>query len=443
MKISQHNTDDLNATITLCIEKADYEPRVKKSLNEYRRKADIKGFRPGMAPMSLVEKMHGKNVLIDEVKDIISENLSKYIEENKLHLLGEPLPNEDERQKINWDALGDMEFKFDIGIAPAIDIMFTAKDKIPYYKITVTGDDLNKYKENVLRQYGKLVDAETAGEDDFIKATLTQGEHTIEDGYISLKIIQDKKLQKPFLDKKVGDEFDVDVKKTFTNETDLAALLKVKKEELAKFEPVFHIKITEVKRFEPAELNQDLYDRIFGEGVVKSEEEFNQKAEARIASEYEQESEYRFTIDAREEALKKANIKLPESFMKRWILYTNEKKLTAEQLDKDFSSFADDVRWQILRRHLTETQELKVTEEDVRKHALKMTRYQFAVYGLHNASNEQLEHFANSILANEQELKRICEKVEEEKVIAYIRSAVTLDEKEITADQLQKLYEKK
>ncbi|MDR0714615.1 MAG: trigger factor family protein, partial [Bacteroidales bacterium] len=160
MKVSQHNIDDLNATITLNIEKADYEPRVKKSLNESRRKADIKGFRPGMAPMSLVEKMYGKNVLLDEVQNIISENLNKHIEENKLHLLGEPLPNEEERQPINWDAPGDIEFKFDVGLAPSIDIKFTDKDKIPYYKITVTAEDLKKYRENVLRQYGTLVDTE-------------------------------------------------------------------------------------------------------------------------------------------------------------------------------------------------------------------------------------------------------------------------------------------
>ena len=443
MKISQHNIDDLNATITLTIEKDDYEPRVKKSLNEHRRKADIKGFRPGMAPMSLVEKMYGKNALLDEVQNIISESLNKYIEESKLHLLGDPLPNEDERQEINWDAPGDMEFKFDIGIAPDIDIKFTDKDKIPYYKITVTDEDLKKYRENILRQYGVLVDTETAGEDDFIKATLTQGEHTIEDGHISLKAIQDETLKKPFLDKKAGDEFDVDMKKTFTNETDLAALLKVDREELAKFEPEFHIKITEVKRFAPAELNQELYDILFGKDEVTSEEEFNKKAEARIASEYEQESEYRFTIDAREETLKKAELKLPESFLKRWLVYANERKLTAAQVDKDFDSFAGDLRWQIIRGHLAKTHELKVTGEDLHAHALKMARYQFSLYGLHNASEEQLEYYTKSILANEQELKRICEKVEEDKVIAYIRSAVTLDEKEITSEELQKLYETK
>ncbi|MDR2449696.1 MAG: hypothetical protein LBD52_07035 [Prevotellaceae bacterium] len=443
MKISQHNIDDLNATITLNIEKADYEPRLKKSLNEHRRKADIKGFRPGMAPMSLVEKMYGKSALLDEVQNIISENLDRYVEENKLHLLGEPLPNEDERQQIDWDAPGDMEFKFDIGIAPNIDIKFTDKDKIPYYKITITEGDRNKYTESVLQQHGKLVDADTAGEDDFIKATLTQGEYAIEDGYISLKTIQDEKLKKPFLNKKAGDELDVDVKKTFTNETDLAALLKVKKEELAKFEPVFHIKITEVKRFAPAELNQDLYDRIFGKDEVKSQEEFNGKVDAHLTNEYAQESEYRFTVDAREKALEKAKLKLPESFLKRWLLYVNEGKFTAEQVDRDFNFFADDLCWQMICGYLTKTQELKVTEEDMYAHALKMARYQFSMYGIHNVPDDRLEHYAKTVLTNEKEVKRIYEKATEEKVIAHIRSAVTLDEKEITSEKLKKLYEKK
>jgi trigger factor len=443
MNIQQHNIDSLNATITLKIEKNDYAERLKKSLNEYRRKADIKGFRTGMAPMDIVKKRYGKTALLDEVQGIISESLNKYIEESKLHLLGEPLPNQNEQQQINWDDPGDMEFKFDVGIAPDIDIEFSDKDEIPYYNITVTDEDINKYRENILRQYGQMVDADAAGEEDFIKATLTQGEYTIDDAYISLQTIQDKKLQEPFLGKKVGDELDVDVKETFTNETDLAALLKVKKEELAKFEPQFHVKITEVKRFAPAELNQDLYDRIFGKDEVKSEEEFNKKVEARIAGEYEQEREYRFAIDAREEALKKAKLELPENFLKRWLLYANDGKLTAEQVDRDFDAFADDMRWQMLRGYLAQTQDLKVTEEDLLAHALKMARYQFAMYGLHNASEEHLEHYAKSILANEQELKRIYEKVGDDKVIAYIKSVVKLDEKSITMDELQKLYEKK
>jgi trigger factor len=441
MNIQQHNTDSLNATITLKIEKNDYAPRVKKSLNEYRRKADIKGFRPGMVPMGIVEKMYGKNALIDEVQDLISESLSKYIEESELHLLGEPLPSENERQQINWDDPGDMEFKFDIGIAPDIDVKFTDKDKIPYYKITVTAEDLDKYRENVLQRYGKMVDVDTAGEEGFIKATFTQGEYTIDDAEISLKTIQDKELKQPFLGKKVGDELDVDVKKTFTNET-LAAMLDVEEEALAEFEPQFHIKITEVQCFVPAELNQDLYDRIFEKDEVKSEEEFNKKAEERIASEYEQESEYRFAVNAREAALKKAGLELPESFLKRWMLYTNDEKLTAEQVDKKFDAMADDLRWYLLCNYLVRTQDLKITEEDLHAYALEAAHYRFAMYGLHSISEEHFEHYAKNILADEQELKRILEKVEENKVLAYIRSVVKLDEKDITMDELQKLYEK-
>ncbi len=443
MKIAQKNTDELTATIALTIEKTDYEPRVKKSLNDHRRKAEIKGFRQGMAPMSLIEKMYGKSILLDEVQKLMSESLNKHIADNNLQLLGEPLPSEDEPSQNDWEKGGDLEFKFDIALAPKIDIQFTEKDKIPFYKITVSADDLAKYKEQILRQYGKLEDTDAAGDEDFIKATLTQGEHVIEDTYISLKNIEDKKLRKPFIGKKVGDEFDVDVKKTFTNETDLAAMLKVKKDELEKFEPVFGIKVTEVKRFAPAELNQDLFDRIFGKDEVKSEDEFNKKAEERIAGEYAQESDYRFTVDARTKALEKANLQLPVDFLKRWLLYANEGKITKEQIDKDFDAFADDLRWQMVRGYITREQNLKVEKEDMLDHARKMARYQFAMYGLNNASDEHIDHYANSILANEQEVKRIYEKVEEDKVVAYIKSVVKLDEKDITMDKLQKLYEEK
>lgn len=443
MKIAQHNIDDLTATIALTIEQADYEPRVKKSLSEHRRKAEIKGFRPGMAPMSLIEKMYGKSVLLDEVQKLMSESLNKHIADNNLQLLGEPLPNENEPTNNDWEKGGDLEFKFDIAIAPQINIDFTEKDKIPFYKITVTEEDLNKYKENILRQYGKLEDTEVSAEDDFMKATLTQGDHLIEDTYISLKNIEDKKLKKPFIGKKVGDEIEVDVKKTFTNETDLAAMLKVKKEELANFEPTFKIKFNEIKRFVAAELNQDLFDRIFGKDEVKSEEEFNKKAEERIASEYLQESDYRFAIDARTKALAKAKLDLPVDFLKRWLLYANEGKITKEQIDKDFDAFADDLRWQMIRGFITKEQKLEVSKEDMMEHARKMARYQFSMYGLHNAPAEHIDHYANSILANEQEIKRIYEKVEEDLVVAYIKRVVTLKDEEITMEKMQKLYEEK
>jgi len=441
MKLSQHNIDELTATIALTIEQADYEPRVKKSLNEHRRKAAIRGFRPGMAPMGLIEKMYGKSVLLDEVQKLMSESLNQHITDNKLQLLGEPLPNEDEPSKNDWEKGGDLEFKFDIAFAPQININFTEKDTIPFYKITVTKEDLSKYKESILRQYGKLEDTEISADDDFITATLTQGEHVIENTYISLKNIENEQLRKPFINKKAGDELEVDVKQTFTNETDLAAMLKVKKEELGNFEPVFNIKINEIKRFAAAELNQDLFDRIFGENEVKSEEEFNQKAEERIASEYTQESNYRFGKDVRAKALEKANIALPNDFLKRWLLYANEDKLTKEQIDKDYNAFAEDLRWQMIRGYIAKEQKLEVSKEAIMEHARQMARYQFAMYGLPNVPDEHIDRYANNILTNEKEAKNIYERAEDNMVIEYIKSAVTLDEQEITMEKMQKLYE--
>ncbi|MCL2098342.1 MAG: trigger factor [Bacteroidales bacterium] len=442
MKIAQNSIDELNATIALTIEQSDYEPRVKKGLSEQRRKAEIKGFRPGMAPMSLIEKMYGKSILMDEIQKLLSEGLNQHITDNKLQLLGEPLPNEEDSGKLDLEKGGDLDFKFDIALAPSININFTEKDSIPFYKITVTKEDLSKYQESILRQHGKLENTETSSDEDFITATLTQGEHLIENTYISLKNIEDQQFRMPFIGQKVGDEIEVDVKQTFTNETDLAAMLKVKKEELADFEPVFKIKINEIKRFAPAELNQDLFDRIFGEDVVKNEEEFNQKAEERIASEYAQESNYRFAKDARVIAFDKANIVLPDNFLKRWLLYANEGKITKEQIDKDYEAFAEDLRWQMIRGYIAKEQKFEVTKEAMLEHARQMARYQFAMYGLPNVPDEHIDRYANTILDNEKEARNIYERAEDSMVMNYIKSAVTLEEKEITMEKMQELYEK-
>ena len=441
MKITQNNIGDLSATLTLLIEKNDYEPRVKKNLNDYRRKAEIKGFRTGMAPMSMIEKVHGKTALLDEINKIMSESLNKYVADNNLNLLGEPIPSESEQKPIDWDGGGDFEFVFEIGMAPKIEFTLTEKDKIPYYKIAVSEEDKEKYKENILRQNGKLEDVDAIEEEDFIKADLEQGERKIEDSYISLKVIPTKTLKKPFIGKKVGDELTVDVKKTFTNETDLAALLKIKKEELAEIEPKFKITIKEVKRMAPAVADQELYDKLFGKDVVKSDEEFMQKLEDKIREEYSHESEYRFTVDAYNALLKKTKIELPDEFLKRWLNYSNEGKITQEMIDKEYPLFADDLRRQMIRGYILKEQKIELKHEDLLDHARKMASYQFSMYGIHNAPEEHLTHYANSILANEKELKRIYEKVESDKVIEYVKATVKLDEKEITIENLQKMYE--
>ena len=436
MKIEQVKVDDLTLQLNLNIEKADVADKVKKALNDYRRKAELKGFRKGMAPISLIQKMHGTQALVESVNDKISESLQNYIVENKLNILGEPLPNDEKQQAIDWENAESYNFVFDIALAPELNFTLSKDDKIVSYEVEVSEESKKTYKSNMLKQYGKLENTDEIHEDDFIIADLEQEGMKIEGTYITLRTIEDKGL---FLGKKPGESFEIDVNKTFTNETDRAAMLKVKKEELADLNPMFTVTIKEVKTFVEAEQNQDPYDRLFGEGEVKSEAEFDVKVEERIKQEYQNESAYRFMLDAREYLLNKTNIQLPEEFLKRWLYVINDGKFTMEEIEKDFQLFLKDFRWQYIRQYIMKEQKMEIKREDVMAVAKKIAAMQFAMYGLNNVPEEQLETYANSLISNEKEGRRIYEKTEEDMVLGYVKNTVTLENKSISIDELQKL----
>lgn len=439
MKITQKNADDLTLIVTLSIEKEDYTEKRKKILIDYRRKAEIKGFRKGMAPMSFIEKIHGKAAQLDAVNNVISEGLNNYINDNKINIIGEPLPNETEQKPIDWENDEQFEVSFDLALAPKVELALTAKDKITYYEVDINEEEIQKQKTNLLKQYGTLQNTDSIEEDDFIIADLNQEQMQIEGTYIAVKSVTDKKIKKNLIGKKAGDELVIDVNKAFENETDRAAMLKVKKEELAGINPEFTLIVKEVKRFKEAELGEELYDRMFGKGVVTTEEEFNAKIKERLQMEYSQESDYRFMLDARDALIEKAAIALPEDFLKRWLFSANEGKFTMEEIDKDFPLFLKDFRWQLIRQYITKEQNIKVTKENLLDHARKVAAYQFAMYGLNNAPAEQINHYAESLLANEKEGKRIYEKVEDDLVIEYVRSVVTLNKKGISIEKLHEL----
>ena len=438
MEIRKQQADDLNFTLTLHVAKEDYAEKKTKALKDYRRKTDIKGFRKGMAPMSLIEKMHGGAALADAVNTVISESLNNYITENKLNILGEPLPSEGQKP-IDWDNQEDFEFVFDLALAPAIDFTLSKDDRIVSYNVTVSEEAKKSYKSNMLKQFGKLENTDAVKEDDFIIADLQQGETKVEGTYITLRSIEDKTIKKKFIGKKPGETFMLNVNKAFVNETDRAALLKVKKEELAGIDPDWEVTIKEVKTFVEAEQNQDLYDRLFGKDVVKSEAEFDAKIEERLTSEYGQESDYRFMLDARQYLFDKTNLVLPEAFLKRWLYTINEGKFSMEDIEKDFALFLKDFRWQMIRQFIMQQQKLTVKKEDLQEEAKKIARYQFAMYGLNDVPEEQLNTYAESILSNEKERRRIYEKAEEDMVLDYVKSAVTLESKDITIEELRKL----
>lgn len=441
MDIKEIKNDGLTVQVAMNFGKEDYADKKKKSLNKFRREADIKGFRKGMAPMSLVEKMHGGQALAEAVNELISENLNKYITDNKLDIIGEPLPVEDEEKKNDWDNPDSFDFTFDIALAPKFDMNITSEDKVTYYNVIVSDKEKEEYKANILKQYGKLESCETVKEDDYLIADLEQGDKKVEKTYIYTKsIITDADAKGQFIGKSVGDVMDVDVIKTFPNDTDRAAMLKMKKEEMEGMDPIWKLTIVEVKSFVDAVEGEGLYDQLFGKDAVKSPEDFNIKLAERMQGEYRQESDYRFMIDAKEFLMKKADIKLPEDFLKRWLFSANEGKFTMEQIEKDFPLFLKDFAWQTIAGRIMKEQNLQVSKEDLLRQAKLFVQYQFAAYyGSANLPEEILTQYANQMLSDEQQSRRIYEKAEEEMVLGYVRNTVTLDYQDITSEKLREL----
>lgn len=434
MKIEQNRIDDLNLELSLTVAKEDYAENKKKRLNEYRKKAEFKGFRKGMVPMSLVEKMYGGNALVDSVNDIIAEALNNFIKENNLKVLGEPLPSEDTPHNV-WEDGNDFSFKFDLAQNPEVSFELSSADEIPYYTITVTEAAKKEMKENILKQYGSLEEGKKAKADDFLIVDFEQGDLKVEGTYVAIRSIAEA-AKASFIGVKAGDVLDVNVNEAFENETDRAAMLKVSKDELAGIEPMFKMTVKNVKTFVNAPLTEETFEKAFG---VKTEAEFDAKIEERIRAEYTQEADFRFNKDARNFLVEKANVTVAENFLKRWIYVINDGKFTMEDIEKEWDLFIVDYKWQMVRSYLMEKYNVKVEEADLLASAKGFAAYQFAMYGMNNVPEEQLEAFAKNILSQEEQGRRILDQVENEKTVAAVREVVTLKKKKISVDKFREL----
>ena len=434
MKIEQNRIDDLNFELTLTVAAEDYADSRKKRLAEFRKKAEIKGFRKGMVPMSLVEKMYGQNALVDAVNDVISEGLNNYIHENNLRVLGEPLPSEEHIQN-EWEAGKEFTFKFDLAINPEVSFELSKDDEVTYYTITVTEAAKKEMRDNLLRQYGSLENGEAAKEEDFIIVDFEQGDMKVEGTYVALRNVAEA-ARNSFVGVKSGDVLDVNVNEAFENETDRASMLKVGKEELASMDPMFKMTVQAVKTFVNAPMVEETFEKILG---VKTEAEFEAKIEERIRAEYAQEADFRFSKDAKEYLLEKANVTVAEKFLKRWIYVINDGKFTMEDIEKDWALFIVDYKWQMVRNYLMEKYGVKVEEADLLASAKGFAAYQFAMYGMNNVPEEQLEAFAKNILSQEEQGRRILDQVENEKTFAAVREVVTLKKKKISVEKFREL----
>ena len=437
MKITKNQSDALNYQVTIDIAADDYAEALKKRLNEYRRRADIKGFRKGMAPMSLIQRMYGDQCLYESVNHLVGEQLDNFIRDEKIRIVGEPLPSEDQPQ-IEWKAGNDFTFKFDMAQTPELNFEVGEADKLPYYEINVTEEAKKAMKAQMLQQYGSLQEGKAAGENDYIIADIANEGHSAEGVYVSIANVAE--IARPlFVGKKAGEKITVNVNEAFENETDRASMLKVDKAKLAELDPVFTFTVVNVKTFKAAENNQETWNTMFGEGNVTSEEQFMEKVAERIQAEHTQQANYRFGNDVRKYFVDKAAIELPEAFLKRWLVYVNEGKYTAEEVEKEFPGFVEDFKWQLTRGYLMEKLGLKVEAKDVQAAAESYVAYQYAMYGMGNVPEDMIKSSAKNVLEDENQRRRLEEQVEDNMTIGALREKVAVQTKKISEDKFRAL----
>lgn len=437
MNIEKRQIDDLTIELTLNISSEDYAPIKKKKLNDYRKTAEFKGFRKGNVPMSLIQRVYGEQSLGDAVNDIISEQLGNYIKENNLNLIGEPIASEDQPE-FEWKDGNDFVFKFDLASAPEINFDVTADDKVVCYTIKSTAVAKEEMKKSLLMQYGDLQEVENPTPESYIYVDLENEEKTIENGYISMRDVTEA-MKPALLGVKAGDKLEINVNELLEREGDRATLLKVKKEQLAEINPVFNATVINVKTFVAAEATQETFDKIYGEGVVNSEKEFEEKVAERLAENYKQESDYRLGKDIKDYFTAKADVKLPENFLKRWLYSLNKGKFTMEDIEKEFDAFLADYRWQMINEYLMKKFDVKVEEKDLVEAAHSYVAYQYAMYGMANVPEQFIADSARKILEDQQQVQRLFDQVAEQRVIAAVKEVISLDKKAISVEKFREL----
>lgn len=450
MNIVRKDLDPTNANITISIEKSDYEAKVDKTLREYRKKSNIPGFRPGMVPLNLLKKMYGKSILAEEINNILSEGLYNYIKDDNIDLLGEPLPNETEQKEIDFDNQESFEFVFDIALPPAFEVELTKKDKIKYYQITPDDTMIENQVKSYAGRFGKYEQEETVEEQDMLKGLLVELENgeekadgiRVENAVLTPAYMKDEAIKTVFVGAKKEGEVIFNPKQAYENEAEVASLLKMKKEEVENLTSDFKYTIQSITRYHEAAVDQDLFDKVFGEGTVKSEKEFKEKIKENIAENLLQDSNYKFGLDVREFLVKKyKDLSFPDAFLKRWLLRTN-KDMTEERVEADYPKMKEDLTWQLIRNKIAKAHDVKIEKEDVEAYAKKIARSQFAQYGIPNADDQMIEPYVQEMLQNENQLNAIIDRVTENKVVDIIKEAVKLDVKEVSIEEFNKMFEK-
>ncbi|NCD69870.1 trigger factor [Mucilaginibacter agri] len=448
MNISQEKTGKLNAVISINLNPEDYQPRVDKAIKEQAKKAKIPGFRPGMVPASHVKRMYGKSILLDEINNLLSDTLNNYLTEEKLEVLGQPLPKVDDKVEYNWDFNDKFEFNYEVGLAPEFDVNFSKEDKLDQYVIKVDDETLASRIKNLRRSYGKMTNPDVSADGDVLYGELAQlspDGSVFEDGIklnasVRIEQIQDDKIKASFIGVKKEDVLEFDIQKAFNNDAaKIAGLLKIDEEAAADLKSNFRLTVKNVNRLDESDLDQAFFDKIFGEGTdVTTEEQFKAKITEELESMMVQDADRKLQNDLYNYSLEKIKFELPDEFLKRWLKATNE-KLSDEELAGGYDDFAKNLKWTLITNKVVTNNDLKIEYKEVFEQAKRQLDAQFRMYSPQPLAEEQLAQYTVQFLQDKENANRMFEEAKAIKVLDYLKDIITLNKKEITFKEFSEL----
>ena len=453
MNVSLQNNDKVSALLTVKIEKADYQDRVQKALKDLRHKAQMPGFRPGMVPAGLMKKMYGKQVTADEVNKLLSETLYKYIQDNKINILGEPMINQEKQSQIDFDTQEEFEFTFDIALAPEFKLELSKEDKVDYYHIDVTDEMVENQVKMYAQRNGKYEKVDAYEANDMMKGILAEldengsvkeGGIQVEDAVMMPQYMKNEEQKAIFNGAKVNDVLVFNPATAWdNNEAELASLLKIEKAAAAEVKANFSYQVTEITRFVAGDLNQEIFDQVFGKDAVKSEEEFRARVKEGIQAQFAMDSDYKFLIDFRKAMMAKVGkLEFPDALLKR-IMQANNADKGEQFVEENYDKSIEELTWHLIKEQLVEANQIKVDNDDVTAMAKEATKAQFAQYGMMNVPDELLDNYAKEMLKKKESVDGLVNRAVETKLIAAVKPQVSLVEQTVSIEDFNKMFEQK
>ena len=448
MKINRENTDNGTAIIKVLIDKNDYEKNVADKLREYRQKVALPGFRPGKVPAGVIQKRYGKALLAEEVNQLLSQNLINYLRDEKINIIGDPLPNNELQQPIDFDKQEEFEFVFDIALTPEFNLNLDKSQSVDYYRIKVDEQLIDENIEQILMQYGTTQDVEVVTEISYMRIDFHELDaegNEKEDGIVAENVlvaydrVKDEEVKKELIGKKPEESFVIDAVTAFGDRHEVGHMLNISHEAAEELNSRFNCTLKSIQDFVKGELNEDLYKKLFGEETeVTTVEQFRDKVAENISISLENSSKQQFEVDARKSLVSAVPMNLPEAFLKRWLKETN-KELTNEKIEEDFEDFTEDLRWQLIKNNIINENKIEVTEDETLQMAKNIALSQFQQYGIYQIADEHLDSYAHRIMEKEDDRERIVRRVFEIKVFDLVKEKVQLNEKEVTTEEFKAL----